>query len=487
MKKIILGLLILTLFLSGCIFNKEELKSNTKEVATTLAPLREYLSTTETIMGLARGKKIDKIPQNKTVNTENIPDLDGKTPDEVYKEYGGDGKNEIRVPNSGYIDNFYGEGSNIRAAFYMTPTTLTDDSTGYIIDLYMEPYLDLSVDYDYEKYKITHDSWEFKLENLLDYKTYLSDGSIANREIIEQKDDWNSDVGYAMFDVPEVLNNLDLYLYPDTIPQPATTTGIGWYSHTKSEIQNFFRDIVAEEFYTESSTDMYINSGVTYIKTKSDMLWDTKTKTVVRFERNGHFQSTKAFTTTGNIGSTWYSALDDVTIDSTGSNNDLTHYKKTFMEWWKDPENIRSDNFSYKEIIEMDEKGKDTAEYEGTIKEFWNGRTTGNGYHVSLVKDNNDNYIFTIDWQWFEATDKAFNKSIIKSENSNPIKSFKIVDNNLVIELNGGIFRGHFCNGVFTGEFEFKDKIYKDVVIDTFGIKIGKDKFRFDKNGNIIE
>lgn len=488
MKKIIMGILILTLLLSGCIFNKEELKDTNKEIATELAPLREYISITETIMGLARGKKIDKIPTSKTVNVEHIPDLNGKTPEEVYNEFGGTGTNYIRVPNTGYFDDFYGKGSNIRAAFFMTPTTLSENATGYIIDLYMEPYLDLSVDYDYEQYKISYNSWEFKLENLLTYKTYLSDGSIANRNIIEIKEDGDSYRGYEMFDVSDILTNLDDYLYPNTIPEPTlASTGIGWYSHTESEINSFFKDIIAEEFYTESSTDNTINSGITYIRTKNNRLWSTNTKTVVRFNRNGKKQNTKVFTTTGNIGAIWYSASDDITIDSTGTNNELTHYKKTFIEWWKDPQNISESNFKYKEIIEMNEIGENTAEYEGTLKKFWNGKNTGNGYYISLTKDNNDNYVFIIYGQWFEAVDKSFGtKQIVKSEESESfIKSFKIIDNKLVIEINDGVFTGYFNNGAFTGEFEIEEKKYENIVIDTFGIALGNEKFNFDENGNI--
>ncbi|AEX85424.1 hypothetical protein XO10_04590 [Marinitoga sp. 1135] len=489
MKKVLLFIFALSILFSGCIFNKEEV--SLKPVAETLAPLREYISTAETIIGLAQGKKEDVIPE-KTVNIEHIPDLIGKTPEQVYIEYGGTGSNTVRVPNTGYFDNFYGKDSHIRAAFYMTPTTLTDESTGYILEVYMDPYLDLSVKYDYEKYKVAFNSWEFKLKNLLEYKTVLSDGSVVNRNIIEQKEDWDSTVGYAMFEAPDILQNLNEYLYPDNIPQPATTTGIDWYSHTISEIDSFWNRITAEEFYTESSTeingeDIFMNSGITYIKTEKDFLWDTDTKTVVRFKTVGKDQTTKSFTATGNIGVIWYSASDDVTIDATGSENNLTHYKKVFMEWWDSPENISENNFSYKEIIELEETGENTAEYEGTIKKFWNGNDTGNGYYVSLKKDSNDNYVFSIGWQWFEATDKSITKGDASSEDSN-IESFQIVDNELVIKLkNGGTFKGHFANGAFVGTYEYNGETYNNVIISSIGIALNDQKFKFNKDGNLIE
>ncbi|GAB6189015.1 hypothetical protein JCM30566_07540 [Marinitoga arctica] len=488
MKKIILSILILALFLSSCVFNKGEVKKSNYDIAKEISSLRDYIPITQTIIGLARGKKMDKIPISKTVNVENIDVLKDKTPDDVYLEYKKDDKDYVRVPSTGYFDNFYGEGSNVRAAFFMTPTTLSDDSTGYLIDLYLEPYLDLSVDYDYEKYKISHDSWDFKLENLIDYKTYLSDGSIVDRDIIEQKEDWNSNVGYAMFDVPAVLSNIDKYIYPEVIPHPATSTNIYFYSHTKSTINTFFSEILSEEFYTEAASDGSINSGITYIDADDGFLWSTKTKTVVRFMRNGNISKSNAFTTTGNIGLIWYSALEEVTIDSTGVDNELTHYKKKFMEWWDEPEYISDDNFSYKEIIEMDELGENRAEYEGTIKKFWNGNNRGNGYHVSLLKDENDNYVFTIDWQWFEATDKSFAKDVIvkTADDEKYIKSFKIIDNELVIQIGDGVFKGHFNNGAFIGKYIIGDKEFENVVINSFGVVIGDKKFRFDKNGNLI-
>jgi len=142
-------LLILAIFsFSSCslIFNEN--------VETDLGDLAAFSVVLDTAV---RFLAIDTSSGSRTVNYD--AEADGSpiksTPDTTYTTNSGIDSNEIQIPaGNNVIENFYGTNPAVTAKFSMKP-----EEPGYRIKLYIYDSADFLLDYVYEEYFVTGDSW----------------------------------------------------------------------------------------------------------------------------------------------------------------------------------------------------------------------------------------------------------------------------------------------------------------------------------------
>jgi hypothetical protein len=392
-----------------------------------------------------------------------------KTPDQVYASLSGSG--EKRAPETGYMSDLWSEGND--AYFYISP----EGSDYYRIKLYTFPRSDFSVKYDYEEYLVEADDtgWgnmddDLNAGKLTEYKSYLSDGTVADREIMWNSTDGDSngfaDEGYASFSVGNDILGDDFseYEYPSGISEPSkdsTDDSITWSSWTSSQISRNSTEI--EEFYTEEGDSF---SGVMYsIKER----WSTDTKSVIRYE--GDFSTgaslSRRLTTTGNSWDIWATETEIITK---GLDSGKITYSQVTDLWWDDPEGAEGRTSSSGTVLTLTETEVDSNNYSGTLSEYWG--TRGGTYDVSLT--NNENGTYTLSKSgWTSASRSAAGSDMNIVVDQSDDLSF-------TVSLGNGSFSGNFVQGAITGTYT-EGTASAEIIIDSIGITVDGQEYKYSE------
>lgn len=395
------------------------------------------------------------------------------SPSAVYSNFGGTGDNEVRVPESGYFDDYYTSG--MQAYFKISP----ESGDIYRIKLYVFPRTDFAVKYDYEEYLVdesaTLTSWAW--ENMNDnnqagelsvYKTYFSDGTAADRTIefssVDGDGNGYADEGYGAFSVPSnIIGNSD-YDYPDTVNEPSRISddnSITWSSHTKSAISSNHTEL--EEFYTELGDDY---SGIMY-RTKAQW-WNTGKDTVTRYEGNlndGTLTS-RSLTTTGNSWDIWETETKEI---AKGMDGGKITYSSIYDVWWSAPSEATG-NSSYRQVVSLTETGIDTNSFSGEMTEYWG--SFGGTYNLSLTNNNNGTYTLRRSG-WSSASRSVDSSDLTLVVNQRDDMSFTMAVGN-------GTFSGNFVQGSIEGTYS-ENGSKADVTIDPSGITVDGSSYKYSE------
>ncbi|MBB6480585.1 hypothetical protein [Spirochaeta isovalerica] len=476
------SLLILTISIlafASCQMQGELL--DPESTAESLIGMRSILSGMETMMALAvesdesidYARTIDPYSENADI-AEHLQDGSGNplSPSTVYANFGGTGSNEVRVPSTGYFDDYYTSG--IQAYFSISRET----ADHYRIRLFVFPRTDFSVKYDYEEYLVDEStaltSWEWENMNddneagkLTTYKTFFADGTVADRTV-----EWNSvdtngndfaDEGYDAFTVSSDITGSGDYSYPDTVAEPSKLSDddtVTWSSHTVSEISA--NNTKVEEFYTESGSDF---SGIVY---SSKERWGTDKLTVTRYEGNSAAGTliSRSLSTTGNAWDTWETETE---VIEKGLSGDRTTYSSTYDVWWADPSEI-SGNSSYRQVLNLTETNVDSNSYSGTMTEYWG--SIGGSFNIYLI--NNDNGTYTLNrsgWAFASRSAADSDLSVVVDQRD---------DLSFTVNVGAGTFSGNYIQGALAGTYS-EGGSSLEVTIDSSGITAGGVNYKYSE------
>jgi len=442
--------------------------------AKNLVPMRSLLSGMESMLALAVesdtsvdfARTIDPTAGEGNNSVSAIMRTDAgapKTPEQVYNSRTGTG--EKRFPEIGYMENLWTK--DTQAYFYISP----EDGNKYRIKLYTFPRLDFSVKYDYEEYLVEANdgTWAYSNDkgeayHLSTYKTYLSDGTVVDREIkwSNGMEDWSK--GFAPFSTgADILGaNFSQYDYPATITFPDNTIGADWSSHTVSRIGK--NGATVEEFYTEKDS---LYSGVMYSAGKR---WSADKLTVTRYSGNlteGSLIS-RSLSTTGNSWGFWETERN---VIEKGVNADSkTTYSSAYDVWWSGPAQAAAKTSSYRQELSLVETGVDTHNYSGTITEYWG--PLGGTFNIGLTNNNDGTY--TLQYSgWSVASRNAMGSdlSIVVDQRDNLSFSLKI---------GVGTFNGNFVQGALIGTYS-EGGSSLEVTIDSSGITAGGTNYKYSE------
>ena len=356
--------IIIALFFAGLIFscNPGGVVTTSDDAAKDLVSLRSLLSGIDASLGLLADEKQESKVLSRAITPSDADSTLTGDPADIYSQFNGTGSNEVRVPSSVYFQDYYNSGDE--AYFTMEP-----EGEYYRIILYIYPSVNFDIKYNYEEYLVAPNDWtnmndDFVSGKLSKYKTYFSDGSVAERTIEFTSADSDS-AGYynnealigAVSD--EILESGN-YDYPDPITDPATSSTGSWSSKTNSTIATRSgSDISAVEYYTEGDNTY---SGVTYISTEQTFLWATQSKTVVRFSGDFSDNTSKerSLTTIGNVGSIWYTETNEIDIHTS---SDRIVYDKVLKLWYDNPDSAKSRTSDYQQNLHLVGSDVNTNQY----------------------------------------------------------------------------------------------------------------------------
>lgn len=450
-------------------------------VASELTGLRSLLSGIDASLGLIEDGKQNTKVLARSVDGGSDDSLSGKLPSDVYSEYGGSGK--VRVPSTNYFQDFYGN-EGVEAYFTMEP-----DGDYYRIKLYTYPSVNFEIKYNYEEYLVgsgsngTTDTWTYMNDAHISYrfskyKTYFSDGSIADRELTFTSEDTGPAEYYNSTTLVNAVSDDILgsgeYNYPFSIPElvhSAANSG-DWSSRTESivDIRGIY-DLNSVEYYTENAG---ISSGVTYVSTDRVWLWGTESKNVTRFRGNSSTGVSKerSLTTIGSIGSVWYTQTNAVDIKLQAKR---VVYDKVEKLWYLNPGSADDGNVFYHQNLHLIETAENSNQYTGYVEDFWGSGTFGNRYNISLSKKADGSYKYKRSgWS------SAFRS--VKEDLELTLTKSKDIDVVFVsIPVGSGRFYGLYENGAFTGVYTAANGQDYSVSVDSVGISLNGTLYKYNE------
>ncbi len=429
-----------------------------------LTELRSLLSGVDASLGLL----VDDSQSARTLSRaitpgDADPDLAGKTPSEIYSEYGGSG--EVRVPSEGYFQDYYNQGEE---AYF----TMSEDGAHYRIKLYMYPSVNFDIKYNYEEYLVATNDWTnmndaFETGKLSKYETYFSDGSVAKREIIETS--ITTGVYYTSFGVSDDILGSGEYDYPSTIPAPGTTGSGEWSSRTDSTIDiRGPYDLSAVEYYTENTTTTY--SGISYMATEGNSR--RAGNTVLRFSGDTTTGASKV-RSLSTIGSRFtLTTAVDISLDA----NKIV-YNKVLKLWHAAPGSADDSKISHEERTYLMETGVDTNLYTGYTEVYRRGRATGKKHLVSLTRKTDGSYKLT-------RAKGISNTRAVDSDSELELVLTKLKDFDVVfvnIPMGSGRFYGIYEHGAFIGVYSSGNGQDYSASVDQFGVNIDGIDYSYDE------
>ncbi|MBN2659442.1 MAG: hypothetical protein JXR86_20465 [Spirochaetales bacterium] len=481
----ILILSILIAALASCNMQGELIDSEV--TAENLIGMRSLLPGLEALLalGVESGETVDFAARTIDPTVENadieawLQDGSGNPllPSEVYAANGGNGTNRVRIPSSGYIEDYYTEGME---AYFFLSRGSTDGV--YRIELYIYPRTDFSVKYNYEEYLVDENTltttwaWQNMDElgnagQLVAYRTAFADGTEADRTIVWSSADDNgnyfADAGYGAFSVgDDMLGSAD-YDFPVAIAEPVRLTNdsfITWSSHTSSTILSNNSEVgTVEEFYTESADEF---SGVIYSTEENG---GTDSRTVTRYAGNGPDGTftARSRTETGNSYSIWETETNEVIKGTAG---DRITYDSTYDSWWSDPAAAQGELSSYRMKMALVETEADSNSYTGTMTEYWGAR--GGSYNITLDNRNNGTYKIKKSG-WTSVSRGVLEEDLEFDVDQNDNLSFSL-------SVGAGSFSGRYIRGSITGTYS-ENGSTAGVSIDSAGITVDGIHYKYSE------
>jgi len=459
--KIMVTLGVLGLLFS-CAPGSAQISAN-EAAALELSELRSLLSGVDASLGLIVDDSQSARTLSRAIDPTHVNvNLTG-TPSDVYTEYGGTG--EVRVPSSGYFQDYYNQGDE---AYF----TMTVDGAHYRIKLYIYPSINFDIKYNYEEYLVATDDWTnmndaFETGKLSKYETYFSDGSVARREITYTST--GVDDKYSPFSVSDDILGSGEYAYPSPIVDPAAVSAGNWSSKTEStvDIRGPY-DLSAVEYYTEDIDDTY--SGVIYMATEGNSR--RAGNTVLRFSGDTTAGSSKerSLSTIG----TRFSLATAVDISL---NANRIEYNKVVKLWHAAPGSANDGNISHEERTYLMETGVDTNLYSGYTEVYRRGHATGRKHIVSLTRKTDGSYKL-------KRGKGVSHSRVVDSESELELVLTKAKDFDVVfvnIPMGSGRFYGIYEHSAFIGVYSSGNGQDYSAAVDQFGVNIDGTDYSYDE------
>lgn len=402
------------------------------------------------------------------------------TPEEFYTNHdqGNNGSNEIKIPQTGYLENFYGNDSLI-AQFSMKPWQ--EDDSYYQIKLTIEDTADFLLDFVYEKYLVlktdpywtNYDDSDPHAIGFIDYYDKMHDGSKVQHNYYEFPDWSVSPLKVYDLSAGAITDNLADYEYSFDIDSANPITGISQSTYSPTVIGNFFsyKESTGNYQITSRKGDRTKFSSKTFYAEKNNRL-DRRT---VEYSFTGVDNGKKNVARTVTRKQETYSDLNTLFLININRLTAFFAKKDTDTPYQNTTEEItQTQNSGITELYYVEEKYFAGSTINGSPDE----RTV-----MSLTQDAKGDTGYSGTMDVFEGTLNSTNYTVEYNGTSFKIKKAKkprALTDEISLDLNnfgatpftinleyGGTFTGVYFNGKLTGTYT--NRVGEAIPIDIVG------------------